>query len=99
MSLIAEWFNNELLERVLKNCENYGSIRVVEFLINVATGKGDNYTSDLLRVSVKFMRKQGNKEVEDKMSVIVKSTRMFNEMNRELVIFILLFLIFSYLCF
>ncbi|KAI4503355.1 hypothetical protein M0802_001577 [Mischocyttarus mexicanus] len=66
------WLNPDFLENILRKAKNDDSIRVVDIFSKAATAKGDNYTSDMHRISVKISWKQGDREFTKKKSLIVK---------------------------
>lgn len=52
-----------------------------------ATGKGDNYASDMMRVTVELTRKQGGKKINDKKSLIFKFEPLEPGVRRDMVSF------------
>lgn len=80
------WLNLNFMEEVLKSSENDSTIRVVDVLSKPATAKGDNYTSDMYRVNVEYSRKnKNNRQVVEKVSLIVKIAPTAEGMKREMV--------------
>lgn len=82
---MPKWLNKELLEKVLKNSERDESIRVIEMSSKAAASKGDNYTSEVLRVIVNFTRKKNSKESSEQRSLIVKVAHIGDGMLKEMV--------------
>ena len=74
----AEWINNTFLEKVLTSSQVDGGIKVTSYEIARATAAGDNYASEMYRVSVQYQRngKQATK------SLIVKAEPIKEEMCR-----------------
>ncbi|XP_076180044.1 uncharacterized protein LOC143153098 isoform X2 [Ptiloglossa arizonensis] len=66
------WLNLDFTERVLRFAENDSTVQVIDIFIKPATNKGDNYTSDMMRVVVEFTRKHMGKKVNEKKSLIFK---------------------------
>ncbi|XP_043494102.1 uncharacterized protein LOC122519003 [Polistes fuscatus] len=66
------WLSIEFLQNILRKAKNDNSIRVIDVFSKPATAKGDNYSSDMYRVSVEFSSKQEDREVMNKISFIVK---------------------------
>lgn len=79
------WLNLELLETIMRKTENDNSIRVFNMFTKPATAKGDNYTSDMYRVSIEISCKRGNQEVTKKKSLVVKIAPTGENIKRELV--------------
>lgn len=77
------WLNQCFTEKVLRKSENDNSIQVIEISAKPATAKGDNYTSDMIRVTVEFSRDQGSRT--EKKSVIVKIFPLTGGARQELV--------------
>lgn len=69
----------------MRKSKNDDSIRVLNIFIKPATAKGDNYTSDMYRVSVEISSKRGNQEVTKKKSLIIKVAPTGENIKRELV--------------
>lgn len=46
------WLNEALFERILQREWANGNIRVIDLVVKSALGKGENYTSQMLRVRV-----------------------------------------------
>ncbi|XP_069676289.1 uncharacterized protein [Periplaneta americana] len=70
MSVMAEdavekpsWMTREFLEDVLQSRHEYSDVVVENIKVQLAVGKGDNYTSLLYRVLVEFRRR--TKEIKD----------------------------------
>lgn len=72
-----------LLYDALKTCEN-DQLKVNKFTVKNAVDKGDNYLSEMFRVSVELVR-NGNKEVK---SVVVKVAPISDGPTKEMVMFL-----------
>ncbi|XP_046431315.1 uncharacterized protein LOC124185044 [Neodiprion fabricii] len=68
------WLNASYVQKVLRKTENDESIEVSDITVKPATAKGDNYLSAMYRVTFKFLRIQGGRNVEGEKSIIVKTT-------------------------
>ncbi|KAL2747885.1 uncharacterized protein V1477_003780 [Vespula maculifrons] len=79
------WMNLEFVEKIMRKSKNDDSIRVLNIFIKPATAKGDNYTSDMYRVSVEISFKRGNQEVTKKKSLIIKVAPTGENIKRELI--------------
>ncbi|XP_072749880.1 uncharacterized protein [Anoplolepis gracilipes] len=66
------WLNLCFMEKILHKSEKDNSIQVIDIFIKPATNKGDNYASDMLRVSVEYSRNQNGCKIKENISVIVK---------------------------
>lgn len=64
------WLTEALFERILKLELSNSKIRVTDFVVKSALGKGENYTSQMLRVRVNFTDGMSTKSA----SFIVKAT-------------------------
>lgn len=73
-------------EKVVRKSENDPGIQVTDVAIKPATNKGDNYTSEMFRATVEFVRSGGDKK-KQKMSIIVKVEPMSEGIHKELVRF------------
>lgn len=71
-----------LLYDALKTRENDQSLKVINFTVKNAVDKGDNYLSDMFRVTVEFTR-NGIREVK---SVVVKVAPVSDGPRKEMVI-------------
>lgn len=70
--VIPPWLNEKFLEKALKSPENDETISITDTIIRPATGKGDNYLSDMYRVIVEYVRNRGNTKTTEKRSVVIK---------------------------
>lgn len=64
------WLNEALFEKILQRERANGKIRVINFTVKSALGKGENYTSQMLRVRVNYRDGLGTKSA----AFIVKAT-------------------------
>ncbi|KAG7206679.1 hypothetical protein KM043_000354 [Ampulex compressa] len=79
------WLNLDFTEGILRRSEGDNSIQVIDIFTKPATNKGDNYTSDMVRVFVEFSRKQGDRRITEKRSIIVKIAPTIEGMRKELI--------------
>ncbi|XP_035717713.1 uncharacterized protein LOC118439765 isoform X2 [Vespa mandarinia] len=77
------WLNLELVENIMRKNDN--SIRVLNMFTKPATAKGDNYTSDMYRVSIEISCKRGDEEVTKKKSLVVKVAPTGENIKKELI--------------
>jgi len=69
---IPTWLNLCFVEKILQKSEDDNSIRVIDIFSKPATSKGDNYTSDMIRINIEFSRDQGGRKITEKKSIIAK---------------------------
>ncbi|XP_014606111.1 PREDICTED: uncharacterized protein LOC106787889 [Polistes canadensis] len=80
------WLNPEFVENILRKARNDDSIRVIDICSKPATAKGDNYTSDMYRISAEISCKQaGEREVTEKTSLIVKVAPTGDTLKSDLI--------------
>ncbi|XP_011633621.1 uncharacterized protein LOC105424846 [Pogonomyrmex barbatus] len=79
------WLNLCFVEKILRKSEGDNSIQVIDIFSKPATAKGDNYTSDMIRVSAEFSRDQGDRKITEKKSIIVKLSPLIEGILQELV--------------
>lgn len=79
------WLNLCFMEKALRKSENDNSIQVIDIFSKPATNKGDNYTSDMIRVNVEYSRDQSGRKITEKKSVIVKIAPTIEGVRKELV--------------
>ncbi|XP_011693600.1 PREDICTED: uncharacterized protein LOC105453385 [Wasmannia auropunctata] len=77
------WLNVCFVEKILRKSEGDNSIQVIDIFSKPATAKGDNYTSDMIRVTAEFSRDQGRKT--EKKSIIVKVSPIVEGVRQELI--------------
>jgi hypothetical protein len=65
------WLDDEFIQDVLRSREEYSEICVVNSEVQLAVGKGENYSSAIYRVAVEFKRCKNSEEIE-KTSLIIK---------------------------
>lgn len=78
------WVNAEFVQGILKNSESDETIEVKNITTKPATGNGDNYMSDIVRVGVEYSSSKSGREITQKTSLLVKIALTVNEANREL---------------
>lgn len=52
---VPKWLTGEFLEKKIRNNFNNNELKVVDFDIEPATAKGENFASHLYRVKIKFI--------------------------------------------
>lgn len=82
---IPSWLDKKFVERALRYFENDDTIDVNDILTKPATNKGDNYTSEMFRVSVNFHRNINNKIIKENRSIIVKLGLTAEGVHKDLV--------------
>lgn len=80
-----EWLNNEFVQRVLQYNEYDTSINVTNISVKPATSKGDNYASDMYRVTVKYTQKEGKTRVNKETSIVCKFEPLEEDARKEAV--------------
>lgn len=78
-----EWLDVCFVQKALRHSDG-DSIHVIDISTKPATNKGDNYTSDMIRVMVEYTPDQDRK-VRKKKSIIVKIAPINDGMRKELV--------------
>jgi hypothetical protein len=66
------WLDVQFIEDALRSREGFCSIVVLSISVQLAVSKGENFTSLLYRVTVEFKRKNGDDDVTETTSLIVK---------------------------
>jgi len=79
------WLNLCFVEKVLRKSEGDNSIQVIDIFSKPATNKGDNYTSDMIRVTTEFSRDQGGRKITEKKSIIVKISPIVEGVRQDLI--------------
>lgn len=79
------WLNIDFAERIMRLAEQDSSVQVTDVFQKAATNKGDNYTSDMMRVTIEFSRKQGDERVNEKKSLIFKFEPMVEGARRDMI--------------
>ena len=65
----STWLNLCFVEKILRKSENDDSIQVIDIVSKPATSKGDNYTSDIIRIITEYSR---DSNIKEKKSIIIK---------------------------
>lgn len=78
-----EWLDVCFMQKALRHLDD--SIQVIDISTKPATKKGDNYTSDMIRVTVDYTHNQGGRKITKKTSVIVKIAPINDGMRKDLV--------------
>ncbi|XP_031371060.1 uncharacterized protein LOC116186810 isoform X2 [Apis dorsata] len=81
-----EWLNNEFVQRVLQYNEYDTSINVTNISVKPATSKGDNYASDMYRVTVKYTQKEGKTRVNKETSIVCKFEPLEEDLRKEAIV-------------
>nr|XP_033331995.1 uncharacterized protein LOC117223692 [Megalopta genalis]XP_033331996.1 uncharacterized protein LOC117223692 [Megalopta genalis]XP_033331997.1 uncharacterized protein LOC117223692 [Megalopta genalis] len=79
------WLNIDFAERIMRLAEQDNTVQVTDVFQKAATNKGDNYTSDMMRVTIEFSRKQGDERVNEKRSLIFKFEPMVEGARRDMI--------------
>lgn len=86
MAVGPDWLNAEFALKVLRKYENDESIEMKEMICKPATAKGDNYTSEMIRVSLEYSRSENGQKKVEKKSLVVKIAPYVEGIHKELVI-------------
>ncbi|XP_024879410.1 uncharacterized protein LOC112459515 [Temnothorax curvispinosus] len=79
------WLNLCFVEKILRKSEGDNSIQVIDIFSKPATAKGDNYTSDMIRVTAEFSRDQGGSKITEKKSIIVKISPLVEGIRQDMI--------------
>ncbi|XP_011060289.1 PREDICTED: uncharacterized protein LOC105149522 [Acromyrmex echinatior] len=79
------WLNLCFVEKILRNSESDNSIQVTNICSEPATSKGDNYTSDIIRIIADFSCNQGGFKNTKKKSIIIKISPTLEDDRKKLV--------------
>ncbi|XP_018355495.1 PREDICTED: uncharacterized protein LOC108756291 [Trachymyrmex septentrionalis] len=75
MTLETSWLDRNInlcfVEKILRKSENDDSIKVINIVSKPATSKGDNYTSDMIRITAEYLH---NSKIKGTKSIIIKLT-------------------------
>nr|XP_003704346.1 PREDICTED: uncharacterized protein LOC100878674 isoform X1 [Megachile rotundata]XP_012142850.1 PREDICTED: uncharacterized protein LOC100878674 isoform X1 [Megachile rotundata]XP_012142851.1 PREDICTED: uncharacterized protein LOC100878674 isoform X1 [Megachile rotundata] len=88
---IPTWLNADYVKRILRLAEDDNTLQVTNVITKPATEKGDNYTSDMIRVTVEFVSNQGDKRATEKKSLLFKFEPIEEGMRKDLIAKIELF--------
>lgn len=55
---IPIWLNAEFIQKHLQNYYGNNGLKVRKFSVNLATAKGENFTSSIYRVNVEFINNE-----------------------------------------
>lgn len=85
---IPTWMvDRGFIEKVFQKSENDDKLRVLQVVSKRATSKGDNYTSNMFRLNVDYIRSRS--EEQEKKSIIVKVAPLKEGPHRDFVSFFL----------
>lgn len=76
------FINKTFLQDALQNYSKDTGLRVIQFLVTNATNKGDNYMSDMYRVTVNYLRNG----VNENKSIVIKVAPFEEGARRGMVI-------------
>ncbi|XP_076643846.1 uncharacterized protein LOC143354036 [Halictus rubicundus] len=79
------WLNVDFTERILRLSEDDSTLQVIDVFVKPATSKGDNYTSDMMRVAIEYTRMKGDKRVNGKKSLIFKIEPIIEGSRKDLI--------------
>ncbi|XP_018370668.1 PREDICTED: uncharacterized protein LOC108766097 [Trachymyrmex cornetzi] len=79
----STWLNKCFIEKILRKSENDNSIQVIDIFSKPATMKGDNYLSDMIRITVEFSR---GSTIKEKKSIVIKISPVLESVRQKLVI-------------
>ncbi|XP_076544195.1 uncharacterized protein LOC117603563 isoform X1 [Osmia lignaria lignaria] len=82
---VPPWLNIDYTKRILRLAEEDNTLQVTNIFTKAATDKGDNYTSDMFRVTVEFTRNERENKVAEKKSIIFKLEPLEEGARRDLV--------------
>ena len=71
MALETSWLDLCFVEKILRKSENDDSIKVMNIVSKPAASKGDNYTSDMIRITAEYLH---NSKIKETKSIIIKLT-------------------------
>lgn len=71
-TVLPTWFDARYLQNILRRAEKDESIEISNLIIKPATNKGDNYSSELYRVTVEFLGANSDNNIREKKTVLVK---------------------------
>ncbi|XP_018396934.1 PREDICTED: uncharacterized protein LOC108775148, partial [Cyphomyrmex costatus] len=83
---LEKWLNLCFVEKILRKSEEDDSIQVINISSKPATDKGDNYLSDMFRITVEFSRNKGDRESKEKKSIIVKLSPILESVRQKFII-------------
>lgn len=79
------WLNLCFVKKILRKSEGDNSIQVIDIFSKPATNKGDNYTSDMIRINVEFSRERGERKTTEKKSIVVKLSPIDEGARKDIV--------------
>ncbi|KYM76313.1 hypothetical protein ALC53_13340 [Atta colombica] len=80
------WLNLSFVEKILRKSEDDESIQMIDICLEPATSKGDNYTSDMIRITAEYSRDQGSCSIKEKISIILKILPELGSVRQKFVI-------------
>lgn len=82
------WLNLCFVEKILRKSKGDNSIQVIDIFSKPATAKGDNYASDMTRITIEYTRDHEDRKITEKKSLIVKVLPMSEDIRSNLVSFV-----------
>lgn len=82
---MSTWLNQCFVENILRKSEDDNSIQVINIFSKPATTKGDNYTSDMIRITAEYSRDQNSYRIKEKKSIILKILPDLGSVRQKLV--------------
>ncbi|XP_011063493.1 PREDICTED: uncharacterized protein LOC105151471 [Acromyrmex echinatior] len=79
----STWLNKYFMEKILRKSENDNSIQVFNIFSKPATVKGDNYLSDMIRITVEFSR---SSMIKEKKSIVIKISPVLKSVRQKLIV-------------
>lgn len=79
------WLNLRFVEKILQKSEGDNSIQVIDIFSKPATNKGDNYTSDMIRVITEYKHNKGDSKNTEKKAIIIKIAPTTEGVRKDLV--------------
>ncbi|KYN14139.1 hypothetical protein ALC57_13724 [Trachymyrmex cornetzi] len=80
------WLNLSFVEKILRKSEDDNSIQIIDIFSKPATSKGDNYTSDMIRITVEYSFERGSCRIKEKKSIIFKILPELGSVRQKFVI-------------
>ncbi|KAJ9583827.1 hypothetical protein L9F63_021830 [Diploptera punctata] len=59
------WLTNELLQKTLRSREGFEQAQIINSVVHSAVGKGENYTSIIFRIELKYKKDDRTNEIQE----------------------------------
>ena len=79
------WLNLRFVEEILQKSEGDNSIQMIDISSKPATNKGDNYSCDMIRINVEFLRKKTGHKITEKKSMVFKISPLAESIRKNFV--------------